>query len=71
MFHCVTKAALALSLCLTALPAQVHAQEANKAKKSAETNIQVSAPLAQAVVVRVKAKHDDIVKLGLHAVPPG
>jgi hypothetical protein len=31
----------------------------------------VSAPLAQSVVVNVKAKHDDIAKLGLHAVPPG
>jgi hypothetical protein len=27
--------------------------------------------LAQSIIVKVKARHDDIVKLGLHAVPPG
>jgi len=35
------------------------------------TYMHVSAPLAQSILVSVKAKHDDIVKLGLHAVPPG
>jgi|GEM_PF-4139396 len=27
--------------------------------------------LAQPTIIRIKAHHDDIVKLGLHAVPPG
>jgi hypothetical protein len=31
----------------------------------------VNAPLAQSLVDKVKAHHDDIVKLGIHAVPPG
>jgi hypothetical protein len=35
------------------------------------TYMHVSAPLAQALLIKVKSQHDDIVKVGLHAVPPG
>jgi hypothetical protein len=38
---------------------------------AASNMVQVSAPLAQSIVTQVKAQHDDIVKLGIHAVPPG
>jgi hypothetical protein len=74
MFHSVVKGILAWSLCLSVAPWPVHAQEAKKTKTPAQdpsTYMHVSAPLAEAVLVKVKAKHDDIVKLGLHAVPPG
>jgi hypothetical protein len=74
VFHSVTKGILACSLCLSLAPALLQAQEAKKAKTPAQdpsTYMHVSAPLAQAVLVKVKSHHDDIVKLGLHAVPPG
>jgi hypothetical protein len=35
------------------------------------TYMRVNAPYAQALVDKVKSHHDEIVKLGLHAVPPG
>jgi len=53
----------------TALGMQAQTQKAPSDKQS--TYAHVSAPLAQSILVRVKAHHDDIVKLGLHAVPPG
>jgi hypothetical protein len=33
--------------------------------------VQVSAPFAQLLIIREKAMHPEIQKLGLHAVPPG
>jgi hypothetical protein len=57
-----------------AATAMMQGQIAKAAKEPAQdpsTYMHVSAPLAQAVVVKVKAKHEDIVKLGIHAVPPG
>jgi hypothetical protein len=74
MSNSVVKGILVCSLCLSIAPGRVHAQETKKAKTPAQdpsSYMHVSAPLAQAVLVKVKAKHDDIVKLGLHAVPPG
>ena len=47
------------------------AKTAKHPSQDPSTYMQVNAPLAQAVVVKVKAKHDGIVKLGIHAVPPG
>lgn len=58
---------LALTFCLAAAPILMQAQP----PMNRSNYIQVTAPRAQAIVVRVKAHHDDIVKLGLHAVPPG
>jgi len=74
MFSPLVKGILACSLCQCAAPELALAQDAKPAKTPAQapsTYMHVSAPLAQAVLVRVKAQHDDIVKLGLHAVPPG
>lgn len=53
-----------LPLCLT-VPA--HGGQAS----SAPVFIHVDAPYAQRIVVEAKARHKEIVKLGLHAVPPG
>jgi hypothetical protein len=74
VFAYFTKSVLACSLCLTVARAVTQAQNAAKAKtpsQSSSTYMHVSGPLAQAVLVKVKAQHDEIVKLGLHAVPPG
>ena len=74
MFTHFAKIALGCLLCITLTPSAIQAQSATKVKtppQDPSTYMHVSAPLAQAVLVKVKAKHDDIVKLGLHAVPPG
>ncbi len=74
MFSAAVRSVLACSLCLCVAPALVRAESAKSAKPSEQdpsTYMHVNAPLAQAVLLRVKAEHDDIVKLGLHAVPPG
>lgn len=74
MFTYFAKAVLAYSLCLALAPAFIQAQSPKKTKTPQQdpaTYMHVSAPLAQAVLIKVKARHDDIVKLGLHAVPPG
>jgi hypothetical protein len=53
-------------------PAATYAQAGKPAPaQDPSTYMHVSAPLVQSVLVKVKANHDDIVKLGLHAVPPG
>jgi hypothetical protein len=56
--------------CLAALSTQSQGQK-TPAAQDPSTYVHVSAPLAQSILVKVKAHHDDIVKLGLHAVPPG
>jgi hypothetical protein len=74
MLNSIVKSAVACALCLGAVTVMGHAQSTKPAKAPAQdpsTYMHVSAPLAQSVLIRVKAKHDDIVKLGLHAVPPG
>ena len=61
------------SFCLSVVSSPAWAQDVKSAKvpaQSPSTYMQVKAPLAQAVVLKVKARHDDIVKLGIHAVPP-
>jgi hypothetical protein len=65
---------LACFFCLSTVPVALQAQATKATKTPAQdpsTYMHVSAPLAQAVVLKVKSQHDDIVKLGLHAVPPG
>ena len=62
---------LAVSLCLCLAPVMMQAQSAKTPAQDPSTYMHVSAPLAQSIVVKVKAHHDDIVKLGIHAVPPG
>ncbi|WP_252263513.1 hypothetical protein [Paracidobacterium acidisoli] len=51
------------------VPATLHAQKTPPQDPS--TYMHVHAPFAQTLVDSVKAHHDDIVKLGIHAVPPG
>lgn len=61
MFSAFTKAVLACSLCLA--PAILQAQNARKAKAPSQdpsTYMHVSAPLAQAVLAKVKAQHDGL-----------
>jgi hypothetical protein len=65
---------LAASLGMAACTAFAFSQTVKPAKTPAQdpsTYMKVNAPLAQSVLIKVKAHHDDIVKLGLHAVPPG
>lgn len=71
MDRAIRKALLALSLCLCAAPVAMLAQPAKTPAQDPSTYMHVSAPLAQSILLKVKAGHDDIVKLGLHAVPPG
>lgn len=70
MLNFIGKTLLACLLCVSVAPVAMQAQAA-KSPKDPSNYIQVSAPLAQSILVKVKAGHDDIVKLGLHAVPPG
>ncbi len=72
MSHRIGRSLLALSLCVVPVLAQAQAVKAPKAPaQDPSTSMHVSAPLAQSILVKVKSSHDDIVKLGLHAVPPG
>ncbi|HEX3435441.1 MAG TPA: hypothetical protein VHT24_01640 [Pseudacidobacterium sp.] len=59
------------SICLFATPAWIQAQAQKQPAQDRSTYLHVNAPLAQSILIKVKAHHDDIVKLGLHAVPPG
>ena len=70
MLNSIGKTLVACSLCVSVAPLEMQAQAA-KAFKDPSNYVQVSAPLAQSILVKVKSGHDDIVKLGLHAVPPG
>jgi len=65
------RTALACSLLLNFAPVLVHGQKAKTPPQDPSTYMHVNAPYAQALVDKVKAHHDDIVKLGIHAVPPG
>lgn len=74
MKNCVVRGITVCLLHLGIVPALVQAQNTKPASTAAQdssTYMHVTAPLAQEVLVEVKAHHDDIVKLGLHAVPPG
>ncbi len=67
MFVFTRKTTLSVSLIFGLMPAVVNAQSQHPG-----TYMHVHAPFAQSLVMKVKAAHnDDLVKLGLHAVPPG
>jgi hypothetical protein len=69
----IVKGILVCALSCSIAPAMMSAQEkpAKSASQDPSTYMHVNAPFAQALVVKVKAAHDDqIVKLGIHAVPP-
>jgi hypothetical protein len=74
MLRTIANGLVALLFCVGASSFDTHAQTAKVQKdppQDPSTYMHVSAPLAQSILVKVKAGHDDIVKLGLHAVPPG
>ena len=74
MHFSARKNLLVPALCLCVGPRLIQAQSAHQPKpppQDPSTYMHVSAPLAQSILVAVKAHHNDIVKLGLHAVPPG
>ena len=71
MSKLTVRSLLACSLALNCMPAMMWAQKAKTPAQDPSTYMHVNAPLAQALVDKVKAHHDDIVKLGIHAVPPG
>src|ERR1700761_2922406 len=69
----IVKGILICSLSLVLAPSAMLAQAtpAKSASQDPSTYMHVNAPFAQALVLKVKAAHDDqIVKLGIHAVPP-
>lgn len=73
MSKSIVKGILACSLSLAIAPVMLLAQAkpAKSASQDPSTYMHVNAPFAQSLVVKVKAAHDDqIVKLGIHAVPP-
>jgi len=61
---------LGIIACTIFAPAQT-AKPAKTPAQDPSTYMKVNAPLAESVLIKVKEHHDDIVKLGLHAVPPG
>jgi hypothetical protein len=69
----IVKGILVCSLSLVLAPSAMLAQAkpAKSASQDPSTYMHVNAPFAQTLVLKVKAAHDDqIVKLGIHAVPP-
>lgn len=69
----IVKGIFICSLSISIAPAMMRAQTESpkSASQDPSTYMKVNAPFAQALVVKVKAAHDDqIVKLGIHAVPP-
>jgi hypothetical protein len=74
MSKSIVKGLLACSLSLAIAPGMMLAQAkpAKAPSQDPSTYMHVHAPFAQSLVVKVKAAHEDqIVKLGIHAVPPG
>jgi len=70
----IVKGVLLCSLLPSLMPASAFAQEkpASTQAQDPSTYMHVNAPFAQALVEKVKTAHnDEIVKLGIHAVPPG
>jgi len=68
MLKLSAKFILISSLLLAPMATQsLHSQTA----KTASAQIQVNAPLAQSIVDKTMTSHNDISKLGIHAVPPG
>ena len=70
----IVKGILACCLLSTLVPGAGFAQEkpAKAPAQDPSTYMHVHAPFAQSLVEKVKAAHnDEIVKLGIHAVPPG
>lgn len=68
----IAKGLFFCSLCVVSLTGYAQDKPAKTPAQDPSTYMHVNAPFAQSLVVKVKAAHDsDIVKLGIHAVPPG
>lgn len=68
----MAKVFLTAALCLTSIAGFAQDKPAKTPAQDPSTYMHVNAPLAQNLVVKVKAAHnDELVKLGIHAVPPG
>jgi len=61
---------LAASLATVAVSALAQ-QSGSSTAEAAPAKLQVNAPFAEQLIVKEKAMHPEIQKLGLHAVPPG
>jgi hypothetical protein len=59
-----------MMICLFALGAVLCGAQAQTPSPLPANYIRVNAPFAERIVVAEKARHDEIKKLGLHAVPP-
>ena len=66
----VSKFTIASALFVSVSSLFAYAQ-APAVSSSAARYIQVSAPLAQKLVLEAKAQHPEIKKIGTHAIPPG
>ena len=63
---------LSIICLLAACAVSAHAQQSGSSMTAAApAKIQVNAPFAEQLIVKEKAMHPEIQKLGLHAVPPG
>jgi hypothetical protein len=67
----IASSVIVCSLLFNLAPLVAQAPKAKTPPQDPSTYMHVNAPYAQALVDKVKAHHDDIVKLGIHAVPPG
>src|ERR1700761_6393148 len=72
MSRIFVKSALLSSLCLASVVGYAQDKPAKTPAQDPSTYMKVNAPFAESLVNKVKSAHaDDIVKLGIHAVPPG
>lgn len=72
MSRILAKSTFLCSLCLVSIAGFAQDKPAKTPPQDPSTYMQVHAPFAETLVNKVKANHgDDIVKLGIHAVPPG
>lgn len=68
MFRHISQFTLA---CLLSLGLMAGGARAQNAQTASSANLHVDAPFAQSLVDKTMARHKDIGKLGIHAVPPG
>ncbi len=68
----IAKVSAICSLCLASIVGSAQDKPAKSPAQDPSSYMRVHAPFAEDLVMKVKAAHgDQIVKLGIHAVPPG